>query len=815
MQKSIVFFSNLLDNIYVVLYLLKVVKLLKYIDKFLKFLKTDRNTFATFILTLISAYVLVDRLVELMFMIFTGVAYSYWGPIKYALAFLALIFAFHFSSASKFVKADVDKQRFFNTYIICLYILIVCFVVQSLNSVAWLAILSIPNYAEIASEYSNLFRPAFTAISLYIPIVTFYKVFKWLTFTVNDTKDIRDSISDYGGISLAGKPKDTGKYSCEVMLCIDTETGHDVVIPETKRLESFLAVGVSGSGKTTMIYEPMMARDMDRKYFFKEISKEMGFTALKTGIATLNSPYDNNFLNENFSLDMLTPNPDKTDLYNAYMKKMILSSSGGKYVYKNFGLTYLSAEYDSIETMQKVAKNYKLKVNLIDPNNSDSPGMNPFVYDDPIKTGMAISTVLKGLYSSSRPDLQLAFRENTAIQIIENLSILLKEMYPREHEGDLPNLEDLLNMMNDFSLVEEMCNKMKEDSELADKYKLLIKYFENNFYADGNDLSNTKNSIFTASAELDNLLRYPGVKNILCNRTNNLMFDQALANGEITFVCTRRSDLGANAHKAFGIFFLLLMQQAVLSRPGNENSRIPHFLYIDDFPEFLCKAIEPIFTVYRKYKVGSILSAQTLSQLNGDDKKSNFKDEILANCVNKCIFGNGLPEDVEWWETELQDKREWSWNNSYQTDSSKDDFGYDSKYAGIKFEWKPNYKKGKIMALKNKQILYKVKDSKGKSNVGKGKIDFLESKYKEPKKLKEYNFERFTNGISDAPRKNSFADKFRGNFAAATASNNSDDINDENDPIKTDTTDSKYFMNSGDAIVFDLNQNKNNEDSNS
>ena len=71
----------------------------------------------------------------------------------------------------------------------------------------------------------------------------------------------------------------------------------------------------------------MIARDMDRKYFFKEISKEMGYTALRTGIATLNSPYDNNFLNENFSLDMLTPNPDKTDLYNAYMKKMILSSS--------------------------------------------------------------------------------------------------------------------------------------------------------------------------------------------------------------------------------------------------------------------------------------------------------------------------------------------------------------------------------------------------------------------------------------------------------------------------------------------------------
>src|SRR5699024_3439014 len=156
---------------------------------------------------------------------------------------------------------------------------------------------------------------------------------------------------------------------------------------------------------------------------------------------------------------MLTPNPEKLDLYNAYMKKMIISSSNGKYIYRDFGLTYLSADYDSVERMLGVAKNFKIKVNLIDPNNYDSPGMNPFVYNDHIKTGIDISSVLKGLYSTSRPDLQMAFRENAAIQIIENLSILLKEMYPRLNNGDLPNLEDMLNMMNDFSLVEDMCNQ--------------------------------------------------------------------------------------------------------------------------------------------------------------------------------------------------------------------------------------------------------------------------------------------------------------------------------------------------------------------
>ena len=56
--------------------------------------------------------------------------------------------------------------------------------------------------------------------------------------------------------------------------------------------------GGSGSGKTSLVYEPLIARDLERKYFFREVSKEMGFTALKTGIATLNGPYDNDYLNK-------------------------------------------------------------------------------------------------------------------------------------------------------------------------------------------------------------------------------------------------------------------------------------------------------------------------------------------------------------------------------------------------------------------------------------------------------------------------------------------------------------------------------------
>ena len=590
---------------------------------------------------------------------------------------------------------------------------------------------------------------------------------------------------------------------------MDSESGEDICIPEKKRYESFLVVGVSGSGKTTMVYEPMLARDIERKSFFKEISKEMGFTALRTGLATLNCPYDNDYINENFSLDMLIPKEEKLDTYKNYMKKMIISSSGSKIIYRNMGITYVSAEIESVSKIAKVAENFHIPVNIVDPNRADSPGLNPFVYKDPIKTGLAVSSVLKGLYLHSRPDTELAFRENEAVQVIENISILLKEMYPLEHEGLLPNLEDVLDLLTDFDLVVDYVEKMKQVPELSEKYRILIRYFENNFYPDSSNLLNAKRSTTTASAEIDNLLRYPGVKAILCNRSNNLDYEKILSEGQVTLLCTRRGDLGETAHKAFGLFFLLLMQQAILSRPGNDSTRIPHFLYIDDFPAYICKATEPIYTLYRKYNVATVLDSQNLTQLKGDlsaDPRGDYyKNLILSNTVNKFIFGNATPEDVAWWETAMQDKREWTFSNTYLADKTE----YDSKKGNIEYKWKPNFAKGKIMSLKGKQVIYKIKDLGGKSAVNKGKVDFMEAKYKEVQKVKKYNFTKFGGSLLDpqsAARK--ALDKKKLDYAAVTSSNDNYDIDREVDPIQTDTSDSKYLFDNENAVVINFKKNK-------
>lgn len=181
------------------------VNLLKAIDKFLKYLKTDRNTFLTYVLTLISAYLVVDRIVEMLMMIFTGMAVSYWGPITYTLALACPVFAFLFSCSSKFVDSDESKLALFDVYLISIYIMIVSMFTQFTNQFGWMLFLSVPNFSYIASNFYNLIKPAFSAVALYLPLTTFYPVIKWLLMTVHDTKNIYESIYDYKGINLADK----------------------------------------------------------------------------------------------------------------------------------------------------------------------------------------------------------------------------------------------------------------------------------------------------------------------------------------------------------------------------------------------------------------------------------------------------------------------------------------------------------------------------------------------------------------------------------------------------------------------------------
>lgn len=774
---------------------------MKYIDNFLKKLNTDRNTFATYILTLLTAYLVVDRIVEMLLMIFTGVSYSYWGPIQYTFALACPCFAWAFCPTSKFAKTKAYKITLFYVFITGFYIITLSMFTQWLNMGAWLLLLSVPNYTELITEFSDLVTPALISISLYLPLITVYPFFKWVYFKIKDDPLKIRSLWDFRGISLADKNAGHGPYTCDVYVCIDDEYNHKVIMPETSRYQSLFVCGGSGTGKTSLIYEPLIAKDIERKSFYREASKELGFTALKTGIATLNKPYDNDYLNKNFNLNMLTPLPEKENLFNTYLKKMILGTINGETVYRNLGLTLMAPDYEVIEHMTDVCKNFGVDYDVIDPSNSSSIGLNPFIYDDPAKIAVTISSVLKAMFLVTHDDPEEAYRADVSIQAIENVTILLKEMYPRMNEGALPNMEDLLKLFTNFELIEKMCEIMAHDEALKEKYSVQLTYFKKYFYHDAPGKEEIEKYIYTAVSQLDNLLRIPGIKPILCNRHNNVNFDKFLKEGKMIFICTRRGDLGAAGHKAFGLFYLISMQDAVLRRPGTEATRIPHFLYIDEFADFICKATEPMFTLYRKFKVAPTISVQSLSQLEVHGQKDNFRALILSNCANKIFTGNAEWDEIEWWSNELGSHREWVYKQNIDTDKVE----YDAKYGDVKWTYVSNVKAGKLQALTLGKCGYKIKGDKARQFAGTGKFEFLQSKYKEPQKLKTFDFSKYSNGVVTD---DDYSDDSKKKFDLKNI--NFIDERNEYDPVQTDITDSKYLFDNQDAIIVNFKKGKTN-----
>lgn len=775
---------------------------MKYIDKFLKKINTDRNTFATYVLTLVTAYIIVDRLVEMLLMAFTGVSYSYWGPIQYCLALACPCFAFAFSATSKFARTKGYKITLFYVFITAFYVIAISMFTQWLNMGAWLLLLSVPNYAELISEFSDLVTPAFISLSLYLPLVTIYPFFKWVYFKIKDAPLKLRSLWDFRGIDLSDKKVGHGPYTCEVFVCSDDDYDRKVIMPEASRYQSLFVCGGSGTGKTSLIYEPLIAKDIERKQFFREASKELGFTALKTRLAVINKPYDNDYLNKNFNLNMLTPVPEKENLYNTYLKKMILGSINGDTIYRDLGLTLIAPDNEVIEHMTDVCKNFGIDYNIIDPAFSNSIGLNPFVYDDPAKIAVMISSVLKAMFLVTHDDPEEAYRGDVSTQAIENVTILLKEMYPKMNEGALPNLEDLLKLFTNFELIEKMCEIMAHDEKLKEKYSIQLTYFKKYFYKNAPGKEEIEKYIYTAVSQLDNLLRIPGIKPILCNRHNNINFDEFLKEGKMTFVCTRRGDLGAAGHKAFGLFFLISMQDAVLRRPGNETTRIPHFLYIDEFADFVCRATEPMFTLYRKFKVATTISVQSLSQLEIHGQKENYRSLILSNCANKIFTGNADYHEIQWWENELGAHREWSYSNSIDTNKLE----YDAKYSNVAWKYVENVKAGKLGALTLGKCAYKIKGDKGRLQGGTGKFEFLQAKYKEPQKIKTYDFTKYLSGNATVTEDDNNTSHKKFDLKNLDFMDEKDEFN----PVQTDITDSKYLFDNEDAIIVNFKRQKQN-----
>ena len=81
--------------------------------------------------------------------------------------------------------------------------------------------------------------------------------------------------------------------------------------------------------------------------------------------------------------------------------------------------------------------------------------------------------------------------------------------------------------------------------------------------------------------------------------------------------------------------------------------------------------------------------------------------------------------------------------------------------------------------------------------------NYLEAKYKEPHKIKTYDFGKYSDGVTTATEDDNNSPK-KFDFKHIDFKDEKNEI----DPVQTDTTDSKYLFDNEDAIVVNFKKKK-------
>lgn len=293
---------------------------------------------------------------------------------------------------------------------------------------------------------------------------------------------------------------------------------------------------------------------------------------------------------------------------------------------KKLGITVIEPKGDFAEDVAKMCADLGIPYVFINPEDPASPRFNPLEGDAHVAAEIT-RTVFQALFGKQ----EAFFALNQAIAA-RNTVLLLKAL-----RGDNVTLEDMAVVLREYSylrqLVEELDNRQGRSS-LTDYFRSEVLGME----------EKAKQFQLGLRLQIDNIVNNQMLHRVLCGKSD-INLDEHLANGGVLIVQTAMGTLGALGD-AFGQFVIMHFQQAVFRRPGNEQTRTPHILYVDEFPRYVNPDFERLLAIGRSYRCATVLAVQTTAQIQLEERRA-FKETVLETTRNKVILNLGSKEDAE------------------------------------------------------------------------------------------------------------------------------------------------------------------------
>lgn len=319
------------------------------------------------------------------------------------------------------------------------------------------------------------------------------------------------------------------------------------------------------------------------------------------------------------------------------------------------GITVIEPKGDLAEKVWAMGEHYSRKVVYFNPVLDDCPYFNPlFGKEEEVIENM--STTFKMLNADSQ---QFFLDQND--NLVRNALKVLKRLEAQDKgEANLINLNRIIyNTNGDGRKLVIAFSKLNAESEdIKKENEDLASWFIDDYYK---EKSKTYEHCSGLRSQVSKIISNKYLRRVLNppKGVNDVNFDKHIEEGGVIAISTAQGDL-RDLGKYLGYFIILQFQSAVFKRPGNENTRLAHMLYIDEFQEFSNPGFGMMLTQGRSYRVASHLATQNrdLMAMGGGRDGQNFVKLVDTNARNLIIYPGGNYGDAEYYSRKFGEVHE-------------------------------------------------------------------------------------------------------------------------------------------------------------
>lgn len=310
------------------------------------------------------------------------------------------------------------------------------------------------------------------------------------------------------------------------------------------------------------------------------------------------------------------------------------------------GITVIEPNGALVEQVAKICFLLGIPYTVLDPYDPASARFNPLL-GPPDVAAETMRSVLRSIFGKQEEFFALV--QETAAK---NVILLLREL-----KGEDLDIVEALRVLRDPETLSQYVSQLEHVKGPEDD---LAQYFRREL------LGVLKDKYYQFAAglrqQLEDLASNPKLRAVLTGK-NSINLDAHLEDGGVLLVNTRMGPLG-RLGDIFGRFVLMHFQNAVFRRPGNEFTRTPHFLYVDELPRYVNPDLERFFAIGRQYRCGLVVAMQSLAQMELAAGKG-FDEVVMGQCRNKLIYGGLAQSDALKFQRQFGELLATRWDESY------------------------------------------------------------------------------------------------------------------------------------------------------